>query len=71
MGTTPGPLDQLNADVDQLTSDLTAKFQAISDEIANLKAQIASGTAVTQAQLDALDAKVKAADSAVTTFATT
>ena len=68
MGTTPNPLDAINAAVDTLTSDLTAKFAALTTEITDLKAQVAAGSPITQAQLDSLLAKVQAADTTVNQF---
>lgn len=64
MATNPDPLAQLNQDIDEFSADLTAKLAAIGSEIAGLKA----GTPVTQAQIDALRAKVATAKTAVDTF---
>lgn len=67
MGTTD-PLAPINAALDQLSADLTNKFAALTKEITDLKAAVAAGSPITQAQLDSLLAKVQAADAAVTGF---
>ncbi len=64
MGTTGDPLSGIATAMDKLTTDLKAQFAALTTEIQGLKA----GTPVTQAQIDALMAKVTAADDTVTTF---
>ena len=53
-------------------NDVTTKFQAIMDgvaelalQIADLKAQVAAGSVITQAQLDALDVSAQAVIDAV------
>lgn len=68
MGTPANPLDPINAAVDQLTTDLSTKFAALTTEIQGLKAQVAAGNPITQAQLDSLLAKVQAADASVNAF---
>ena len=73
---------RMAVDVNQLKADLAAlvasekaaedKEQAdlalISDNIANLKAQVATGGGVTQADLDALDSQVLAVSSGLSTI---
>ena len=60
LATTKADGAKLIADVKTLKTDL-------SSQIADLKAQIAAGSPVTQADLDDLDATIKAADTDVTT----
>lgn len=68
MGTPANPLDPINAALDQLTTDLGTKFAALTTEITDLKAQVAAGSPITQAQLDSLLAKVTSADATVNAF---
>jgi flagellar hook-associated protein FlgK len=65
-------LDQLKTDIATLKSDTAAEavevstaLQGLRDQIKSLQDQIAAGTVVTQADLDALDASVVDADTAV------
>ncbi len=68
MSTNTDPLAPINAALDQLSADLTNKFATLTKEITDLKAQVAAGNPITQAQLDSLLAKVQAADASVTSF---
>ena len=61
-------IDQVNTQFDNLQAALTKGFAAWKAEVAALKAQIAAGSPVTQAQLDALGAKGDALLAAVTNF---
>lgn len=54
------------ADLDKLKTDISAKLDALAKTIADLKAQIAAGSPVTQEQLDAVDAEVQAIDASLT-----
>jgi len=63
--------EQLNADLDDLGADLTAKFAEISAEITTLKEQAAAGDRITVEQLNSLHAKVQGLDDSVTSFMTT
>ncbi len=58
-------VEDLQADLDKLKADVSARLDALAATIADLKQQIAAGTPVTQEQLDALDAEVKAIDDSV------
>lgn len=50
----------LQATVDTLQADAGTAFASLATQIEDLKAQLASGTPVTQAQLDALGATIDA-----------
>lgn len=58
-------LDKLSSDIAAEVTVVSTKIQALNDSIAALQAQLANGTPITSADLDATKAKADAADAAV------
>lgn len=61
-------IDEVNAQADALEAAQTKAFDDASKYITDLKAQVAAGTPVTQAQLDTLGNHLAALTTATTTF---
>jgi hypothetical protein len=61
-------IDQVNKQFDDLQAAVTAEQARVTDDIAALKAQIAAGSPVTQAQLDAIGDRMTNIISAVSNF---
>jgi len=61
-------IEQINQQFDTLQQAVADEQARVTKDIAALKAQVASGTAVTQAQLDALGAKMVAVTDSVANF---
>ncbi len=56
----------LQAGLDKLAVDISARLDALNAQIAALQTQLAAGSPVTQAQLDALTTEVNTIDAALT-----
>jgi len=61
-------IDEVNAQFDNLQAAFTKAATDASQYITDLKAQVAAGTPVSQAQLDALGANLAALTDQVATF---
>lgn len=61
-------IDEVSAQADALEAAQTKAFADAGKYITDLKAQVAAGTPVTQAQLDALGAHIAALTSTTTQF---
>ena len=61
-------IDEVNSQFDALQAAFNKAATDASTYITDLKAQVAAGTPVTQAQLDALGGNLTALNSAVQTF---